>query len=69
MKTALELNKMILNMTITIREKYPELVKYLTELSITIPYEEKPLINVKSLTSYYNSLKAIIEGYEKNKNI
>ena len=69
MKTALELNEMILNETHNIRENYPELLKYLNELPVTIPYEENPLINIKTLSSYYNSLTALIEGYEKNKNI
>lgn len=67
MKT--ELNEMILNITNNIRENYPELLKYLDELPITLPNEKDPLITVKILSSYYNSLKTIIERYEKNENV
>jgi len=66
MKTELELNEMILGITNNIREKHPELLKYLNEMPITIPYVENPTITVKTLSSYHDSLVALVEGYEEN---
>jgi len=64
MKTELELNEMILDITNNIREKHPELLKYLNEMPITVPYEENPGITAKTLTSYYDSLVTLLKGYE-----
>lgn len=64
MKTELELNEMILKVTNRIREKHPELLEYLNEMPITIPYEENPTITVKTLSSYYDSLVALVDDYE-----
>jgi len=64
MKTELELNEMILGITNTIRERDPELLKYLNEMPITIPYAENPVITTKTLTSYYDSLVILLEDYE-----
>jgi len=49
-----------------IREKYPELSKYVSEMPITIPDVESPEINAKILTDYYDSLEAILENYAQN---
>jgi len=68
MKTELELNEMILGITNTIREKNPELLTYLNEMPITVPYQESPEITVKTLTSYYDSLIVLLEEYENNQN-
>jgi 3-oxoadipate enol-lactonase len=64
MKTELELNEMILDITNNIRGKYPELVKHLSEMPITIPYEENPAMTVNTLTSYYDSLVILLEEHE-----
>lgn len=66
MKTELELNEMILSITNKIRETTPELLKYLNEMPITIPYQENPEITVRTLTSYYDSVLALHYEYEKN---
>ena len=66
MKTEAQLNADILKITLMIREKYPELSKYVSEMSITIPDVESPEINAKILTDYYDSLKAIMENYAQN---
>lgn len=66
MKTELELNEMILDLTNKIRERDPELLKYLNEMPITVPYQENPEITVKTLTSYYDSLLVLFEKYENN---
>ncbi len=66
MKTTLELNEMILVITNKIRANRPELLEYLNEMPITIPYQENPEITAKNLTSYYDSLVAILEEYEEH---
>ncbi len=67
MKTEAQLNADILRITLMIREKYPELSKYVSEMPITIPDVESPEINAKILTDYYASLEAIMENYARNK--
>jgi hypothetical protein len=57
---------MILSINNKIRKTTPELLKYLIEIPITIPYQENPKITVITLTSYYDSLLALLDEYEKN---
>jgi len=66
MKTELELNEMILGITNSIREKHPELLKYVNEIPVTVPYEENPENTTNTLTSYHESLVNLLEEYEKN---
>jgi hypothetical protein len=66
MKTLSELNADILNITMTIREKYPELSKYLGEMPVTIPKEINPKINSRILQEYCNSLKMLLKKYAPN---
>jgi hypothetical protein len=63
METELDLNLKILNITMWIKDKYPELSKYIEEMPITIPNEKHPIINLKNLESYYDSLTAILNNY------
>lgn len=66
MKTEVQLNADILKITLMIREKYPELSKYISEMPETIPNQESPEINAKILTEYHDSLKAIMTKYGQN---
>jgi hypothetical protein len=66
MKSEAQLNADILKITLMIREKYPELSKYISEMPITIPDIESPEINVKILQDYYESLEAIMKEYAKS---
>lgn len=66
MKTEQELNADILKVTMIIRDKYPELSKYISEMTITIPDVETPDINIKNLNDYYDSLVAILRKYAPN---
>jgi hypothetical protein len=66
MKTEAQLNADILKITLMIREKYPELSKYISEMPITIPDVESLEINVKILQDYYESLEAIMKKYAQN---
>ncbi len=59
----------------TIRNKYPELSKYLEEMPVTIPDDKHPAITISKMQEYYDSLKSILENYvaehpeEKSKNV
>jgi len=66
MKTERQLNADILQITLKIREKYPELTKYISEMPETIPNQEFPEINAKILKEYYDSLKEIMTKYGQN---
>jgi len=66
MKTELALNEKILNISNTIRERYPELLKYLDEMPVTVPYEENPTVTGITLSSYYDSLVVLLQEYENN---
>ncbi len=58
-----ELNAKILKITMTIKEKYSELSKYLDEMPVTIPDEKHPEVTTKALQSYYDSLKSMLSKY------
>jgi hypothetical protein len=66
MKTLEELNQNILEITMIIKEKYPELSKYLLEMHDTIPDEVHPEIKSKTLQNYYNSLENLLKKYVSN---
>lgn len=63
MESEKELNAKILDITMIIQEKYPELSKYLGEMPVTIPNKESPEINSKNLREYFDSLTSILENY------
>ncbi|HWZ23288.1 MAG TPA: hypothetical protein VNW06_11575 [Cytophagaceae bacterium] len=62
-ETEEDLNLKILQITMEIKDKYPELSKYIEEMEETIPYEQDPEINTKSLKSYYDSLNSMLNKY------
>lgn len=68
MKTEAEHNVNILKITMTIRNEFPELMKFLSEMPVTIPIEESPEINNKILQDYYDSLEALLRKYAPNHN-
>ena len=68
MKTETELNENILKLTMTIRNEFPELMKFLNEMPVTIPNSKKPEINIKILEDYYNSLEDLLRKYAPNHN-
>ena len=63
MKSEEEINADIRKVTDTIRDTYPELLKYISEMPITNPDENNPAINTKKLEDYYDSLKEILAKY------
>lgn len=66
MKTEKEINSDILEITLKIKNNYPELTKYLKEIPVSIPDQEHPEINIKTLQEYYNYLESIFEKYDEN---
>jgi hypothetical protein len=62
-KTLMEYNEKILKVTDRIRDERPELVKYLEEMTVTIPDENHPEVSIKNLQEYYESLIALLDKY------
>lgn len=58
-----DLNWKILQITLTIKEQYPELNKYLEEMTVTIPDENNMEITLRNLQSYYESLNSVLNKY------
>jgi len=63
MQSEKEITEAIAKLTNEIREKYPEISKYLSEMTVTNPDMEHPKINVELLNDYYKTLKLMIEKY------
>jgi hypothetical protein len=68
MKTEAELNQNIVKITMTIRNEFPELMKFINEMPVTIPNMESPEINVKILQDYFDSLEDLLRKYAPNHN-
>lgn len=66
MKTVEVLNEEILKATINIQENHPELLKFLDEMTVTIPMIENPEINERNLKEYNNSLQSMTNEYAKH---
>ena len=47
-----------------LKEKFPELSKYIAEMPVTIPDEKNPEITLKNLKSYLDSLNSMFNKYE-----
>ena len=63
MSSEQELNASILKMNMFIQKYYPELMKYVGEMPITIPNEEKPAIGAQILNAYFRSLFVLVLDY------
>jgi hypothetical protein len=66
MDTLKQLNSDIIQITMEIKEQFPELSKYILEMPVTVPNLENPEMNRKALQDYYDSLKIILKDYNKN---
>lgn len=64
MKTEIILIEKIMSITSLIKEKHPELMKFIDEMPVTIPDENNPQLNLKALMEYYNSLTDLLKKYE-----
>ncbi len=63
MKTEKELNIDILDITMKIEEKFPELSKYLKEMPVEMASTASTEITTKSLKDYYDSLNDLFKNY------
>jgi hypothetical protein len=66
MKTEKEISEDIIKITMIIKEKYPELSKYLLEMEETIPVAAHPEVSIKILEEYYNSLENLLKKYSSS---
>ena len=66
MKTEKELNGDILEITMNIENKYPELSKYLEETPFEASGTTSKDENIKDLKEYYDSLDALLKKYSKS---
>lgn len=66
MKTEKQLNSDILKMTMKIREAYPELLKYMSEIPFKISYAVSNTLNLIALHDYFDSLHMIYKKYATN---
>lgn len=57
------INDKIMKITMAIQDNYPELLKYLNEMPVTIPIDNSPEINQKNLEKYYDSLLNLFRNY------
>src|ERR1035437_5136146 len=58
-----DLNSKILQITMKIKDQYPELSKYIEEMPVTIPDRKNPDITPKNLKTYYDSLNSVLNKY------
>lgn len=67
METEKELNEKILKITMTIKNQYPELSKYIEEMPITVPDENNLETTLFKLRQYLKSLESLLKKYIKEK--
>ena len=63
MKTEIEINKDISDITNKIQKNFPELAKYIIEMSIKITNNDSREISTKNLIEYYDSLQQLMTHY------
>lgn len=60
-----EITERIIAISLEIQENYPELSRYVIEMTVTNPDEKKPDVNQKKLKEYYNSLLEMVRKYKQ----
>lgn len=65
MATEKELNKEIINLTTEIRNNYPELNRYIDELTISIP--DSGRVDLEALKDYRDTLKTALLKYKNER--
>ena len=63
LETKKDLNSKILNITMEIKDQFPELSKYLEEMQETIPDRKHPEVTLKNLRTYHDSLIVMVNKY------
>ena len=66
MKSEKELYAAILKITMKIKIQFPELSMYISEMPVTIPNVENPVVNCKVLQEYYDALCVLLKDYIDN---
>ncbi len=69
MKTEKEINTAILEITMKIKDQFPELSKYIVEMPVTIPNMENPIMSNEALQDYCDSLDILLKDYIENHTI
>jgi hypothetical protein len=64
METENDLNDRILNLTVQIQERYPELYRNLNEMFATLPNIENPVIDTITLRRWLDSLRVLVIQYD-----
>ena len=64
MKTSKELNTDILNITMKINDKHPELSKYVCEIPVRLSETEGSEADLQNLKDYHSSLLALLKKYD-----
>lgn len=64
--TEADINSNIVKLTLTIQNEFPELMKFLNEMPVTIPSVINPTINLVTLQEYQNSLENLLRKYAPN---
>lgn len=61
-----DLNAQIMEVMMSIRQEFPELLKFVDEMPITIPDKQHPAITLNNLKSYHTSLVWMLSKYRKD---
>lgn len=64
LNTEHEVSIRITKLTLQIQESYPELYRNLNEMYATLPIAETPVISVKTLNKWLESLNFLIAQYD-----
>ncbi|WP_460684458.1 hypothetical protein [Niabella aquatica] len=65
MKTVNELNRDIINRMMQVHREFPELSKYIKEMSVKVSGMSAEGIDCKDLAEYCDSLKELVKKYSK----
>jgi hypothetical protein len=57
------INQKIIRITMAIKDRYPELSKYMGEMRATIPDEENPRVTMEDLVKYHDALQSMLDKY------
>jgi hypothetical protein len=63
MQSQKEITDAIAKLTIEIRERYPEISKYINEMPVTNPDQEHPQMSDELLNEYYDTLRDLVDKY------
>jgi len=69
MVTKTQINSEILRMNQFIEKEYPELANFPLEFTVTNPDTNNPIINIKNLLNYYESLILMVKHYKKARDL